>query len=190
MPRTNTHSHARRANFFCREREYIFGGERIGECIVFTNKLDDTFRARIRAALDTKWFGATPQEVAYDDLSVAAGATLRLAWQQANVSGTLSLSGTLDVLHVVAGRLAVETLGATVTGTLDLGTSGGTLDLADFPAKNYRRQTVRLISAGAVAGTVEGWTVAGVGKGAVRLALKADGLYAEFLPPGFWVIAR
>lgn len=190
MPEEKLDQSSAQLNFFCREREYIFGGERIGECIVFTNKLDDVSRTRIRAALDTKWFGATPQEVVYEDLSVAAGSALRLAWQQAIVNGTLSLSGTLDVLHVVVGRLAVGTLGATVTGTLDLGTSGGTLDLADFPAKNYRRQTVRLISAGAVAGTVEGWTVSGVGKGAVRLALKSDGLYAEFLPSGLLVIAR
>ena len=131
-----------------------------------------------------------PQETAYGDISVAACSTLRLAWQQANVSGTLSLAGTLDVLHVVVGRLAVETLGATVTGTLDLGTSGGTLDLSGFPAKSYRRQIVRLISAGAVAGGVGGWSGTGVEKGAVRLSLETDGLYAEFLPPGFYVIVR
>ena len=190
MPEEKLNQKTAQLNFFGRERNYVFGGERIGECIVFTNKLDDTTRARIRAALDTKWFGATPQETAYGDISVAACSTLRLAWQQANVSGTLSLAGTLDVLHVVVGRLAVETLGATVTGTLDLGTSGGTLDLSGFPAKSYRRQIVRLISAGAVAGSVEGWSVTGVEKGAVRLSLETDGLYAEFLPPGFYVIVR
>ena len=55
--------YAATVNAFARDYNYAFGGQRIGEYLVFTNRLSDTERATLQEYLVEKWKGNVPPYV-------------------------------------------------------------------------------------------------------------------------------
>lgn len=191
-PEENLGKETATLNAFAAERSYIFGGQLIGEFMLFTNALDAAARTRIAAALDVKWRGGTPREVVYGNVAIAAGSTLTQPWERVVVTGTLALDGVFAAPEVAATRIAVSSDDAQVEGTLDIGTAGGAVAFARPAAlQDLLGKEVRLVAARAAKGHARGWTLTGAPNGCIGVvALKADGLYARFLPSGSIVIIR
>ena len=196
-----------------KDSNYMYGGQRIAEFFVFPRHLQAEERREIYNTLRTKWFGEAEQTVAYSNLAVGAGATLKVPWRTVEVSGTLSLGGRYEASATTASNLKV-TGEATATGALTLGSgaalsfdqagsafgaltvgslaaSGGTVALNAENPRQIRSGTYRLLT---VADGFGGgaWTLASdmFGNRPVTLRTDAQGLLVEVGPPGMTLVVR
>ena len=95
--------YAATVNAFARDYDYAFGGQRIGEYLVFTNRLSDTERATLQEYLVEKWDGNVPPYV-ISSLTVAPEAKVvfapRVSAVVANIADGSDLAlekGTLEL---------------------------------------------------------------------------------------------
>jgi len=195
------------------DRSYVYGGTRIGEFVAFTNEVPERARRALNLGLMSKWLGGDKAFVhACGAVSVAQGATLALPYQTLAPTGLASIDGAIS-----AGRLALSgnaQFGAdsSLTGDLELANgasivlpstaktgdwtlsvgklvlNGGTVTMsfAAGGAKPVKGTLMKLISSTSVEGTasinVEGYDA--------RVVVGNDGLYVEFLKPGFVLTYR
>lgn len=71
--------YAARLNSFARDYNYVFGGQRLAEYIVFTNRLDSAERTALQDYLKAKWMGAAHSPYIVSSLTVAPGADVAFA---------------------------------------------------------------------------------------------------------------
>ena len=112
-----------RFNHFARERNYIRGGQTLGEVVIFTNLLTTAQRDAMNMHLTMKWKPSVFEDMAQADVVVADGATWDMGWMNLTVTNSLVLGG---------GTLNVKTLSAPASITLtEPATVGGALVLPD-----------------------------------------------------------
>ena len=91
-------------NAFARDRSNNFGGQRIGEYIIFEQRLSESDRIAVENYLRVKWF---PLQQTFRSVSVAAGASFKSAsGKELRIS---SLSAGSDI-SVESGRIVVDAL--------------------------------------------------------------------------------
>ena len=91
-------------NSFARDRNNIFGGQRIGEYIIFEERLSEDERFAVENYLRTKWF---PMEQKFSRVEVAAGASFKNVTADRTFIGEL---GTGADLTVAKGVVEVDAL--------------------------------------------------------------------------------
>lgn len=118
-------------NSFARDYNYAFGGQRIGEYLVFTNRLSDIERATLQAYLVEKWKGSVPPYV-ISALTVAPEAKVFFApgvsAVVANIADGSDLAlgdGTLE-LNALKNPDAYFHVDADASSTLELEEQNGT----------------------------------------------------------------
>ena len=169
-------------NAFACERDKIYGGQRIAECLVFDRVLSSDERALYGGLLYAKWFNGSGAAVVYENATVPAGVTLELPYQALSLSGRLEIGGCVKAVSVAPAAITVTGLDATVDGTLALGSSGGIITLPGSGWDSLANGEYRLIGASAISGSVAGWTVAMpdcTEKVAGAPVARSDGIYAS-----------
>lgn len=71
--------YAARLNSFARDHNYVFGGQRLAEYLVFTNRLDSAERTALQDYLNAKWCGGALPPYIVSSLTVASGADVAFA---------------------------------------------------------------------------------------------------------------
>lgn len=153
---------------FARDRNNSFGGVLLGETMVFTNRVSETVRERIRKSLQVKWLASGDYPAyAYSDLVVAAGAAFELPHAELSVSGTLVPDG-----DVCVGKLTLV--------------DGASVRLDVDEPESLIGTEFRLVECDVVSLDPKKVTVTGnlAEKTRVRLVAGADGLYARVKTKG------
>ena len=168
-------------NAFACERSNIYGGQRIAECVVFDRVLSSDERALYGGMLYAKWFNGNGGAASYENATVPAGVTLEMPYQALTLSGSLVIGGCVKAVSVAPFAVTVTDLGASVDGTLDIGTSGGVITLPGNGWDSFEDGEYRLIGASTISGSTTGWKVAMPDcqkKAASTLVVRNDGIYA------------
>ena len=183
-----------RAGAFACDRYLVYGGLRYGEFMVFERELGDVERARISGALMAKWLngGGYTQECC--NVSVEAGAALRMAYANLVLSGTLHVGGTIEAKSVRAAVIDA-TPDARIAGTLDMTVPGTVMLTSGVYGPHSIGDRFRVLQADSVSGIDRNWQAAGdiVGDAMTKIVLYAgeDGLYAELRrKPGLQILFR
>ena len=183
-----------RCNAFASERGHLYGGQRIAECLVFTNELATSERDLLEGLLMAKWFASNGVVRTYANVTVASNASLEMKYQRVAVTGKLTMGGTLKSERVQVGDAATIELTApsTIDGTLALPESdAATVTLAGDAWGNYFGETVKILGATAVTGRKPvGVIDPNPHHVTVAFSIGADGLYATFNPTGTYIIFR
>ncbi len=151
---------------FARDRNNSFGGVLLGEAIVFTNRLSETMRGRIRRGLQVKWLASSDYpEYVLSNVTVASGAALSMPYARLSVNGALSPAGSLSVGALCLADGAVVVLDSENPEAL----VGTEVPVAECRTVDFDAAKV------AVKGTL-------AEKTKVRLVKRAGGLYAKVSP--------
>ena len=170
-----------KANYFAYDRGFVCGGLRYGEFILFDRELGDAERNRLSGALMAKWLNGGGYSQSYGNLSVSAGANLRMAYANVNVGGTLKLAGRVEAKSVRAAVIEAAPA-ASVAGVLDL-TVPGTLKLTkEAFGERLPSERFLVLKADAISGNAKRWKIAGdlaEEDQKVVLFVEEGGIYAE-----------
>ena len=104
-----------------------------------------------------------------------------MPYQALTLSGSLVIGGCVKAVSVAPFAVTVTDLGASVDGTLDIGTSGGVITLPGNGWDSFEDGEYRLIGASTISGSTTGWKVAMPDcqkKAASTLVVRNDGIYA------------
>ena len=182
---------------------HVCGGEQFGEYMLFTNGLSVAQTKLVEAYLGKKWFGADSSEygeAAVSNLSVAAGATVRVAGNGALYVASLVCSGgTIDGdLVVPPGGVFTAVVGddgtiapTTVSGSVALG--GAVVRFARGANRAAPGRYVLVASPSISAGDDIGCTVDASGLGQsrfVRLVARDGAIEAEVSKSGLVVVVK
>ena len=125
-------NYSARLNSFARDYNTIFGGQRLAEYLVFTNRLDSADRTALQEYLNSKWRGGAPAPYVVYSLSVAPGANVEFApgvsVKVANVSEVADLTveiGSFE-LNALLNPEAYFHVDADALNTLSLEEQNGT----------------------------------------------------------------
>ena len=200
-------------NAFANDRNYIYGGTRIGEFVAFTNEVAPRVRSALNRGLMSKWLGGEKTLTqACGALSVAKGATMKAPYQALAPTGRASIDGSVSAGRLVLSANAQFGADSSLSGDLELadGASvvfpssakvggwtlsarrlvldGGvvTISFAEGGARPAPLTKVKLISFD----SVEVNAPARFSIRNVRVSVEPDGLYAMFLPGGFSMTIR
>ena len=171
-----------KAGAFACDRALVYGGLRYGEFMVFERELGDVERARISGALMAKWLNGSGYTQECCNVSVEAGATLRMPYANLVFNGTLRIGGTIEAKSV---RVAVidATPDARIAGTLDMTVPGTVRLTSAVYGPHPVGDRFLVLRADSVTGIARKWQAAGdiVGDKMDKVVLYAgaDGLYAE-----------
>ena len=180
--------------FACERNNNLHGGQRIAECLVFTNKLSDAERNAFETLMLAKWFGSNGVARTYANVTVATNASLAMKYQRLSVTGKLTLGGTLKAEQVQVGdAAAIElTAPAAIDGELALPAgNAATITLSGPAWSGYRDEKVKILGATAVTGMNPVGVLDSSPRGRrVFVSVEPDGLYATFVPKGFIVSIR
>ena len=187
-----------KVNQLCKERSgNAYGGLKFGEILLYTGaKLSDAEAADVTDYLLNKWGlpNADGTGVAYEDLEVAAGATLALPPHSstAALSGAGTVSGDLALVNGFSLKVSSNAPLA-VTGKLTLPASG-TVEISGDVLSYANDSVVTLVSAGSVSGGQSAhYTVAGdfaTTRRKVQVFADAEGLKARVTHCGFVIFVR
>ena len=112
-----------RFDHFARERTYVYGGQTLGEVVIFTNLLTKAQRDAMNMHLMMKWKPSVFEDMAQADVVVTGGTIWDTGWMNLIATNSLVLGG---------GTLNVKSLSAPATITLtEPATVGGALVLPD-----------------------------------------------------------
>lgn len=200
-----------RAGAFARDRGYRWGGQRLAECLVFTNRIDGALRARLREHLLAKWHGSNFVAGVFGSLKVGPKAALAFPYAAVETAA-LELAGRLDAERIAVSALTAKSA-AEVTGMLTLAdgaavtvaamdgelaavkagalslAGGGTLALG--LGRGQAGRAVRVVETSSITGDLTDWTASLTGAtNRVRLETRADGLYAIVLARGITLSIR
>ena len=175
---------------FGSERTHVLGGQRIAECLVFTEKLPVSERRTLERLMLAKWFGSNGVERVYANVTVSAGASFSMPYQRLIVTETFSIGGVLKAQAVTAApTVEITSTAAAVEGELVLPATGMITIGGD--SWNVGLTPVKVLGASSVSGSVKGWTVSAPGvKGHPVLSTGTDGVYATFMPNGTIIIFK
>ena len=195
---------------------HILGGTKIAEYIVFDHPLDPVVRTNIYTALRTKWFNDARTVRKFGNLTVGAGASLSIPWNDVVVTNCLTVGGNLTVASVSAAAIRLASTAADVSGNLTLedgaaitvdmladGTfaslsatqleflGGGKVVFSALAGLKPRVGKMKILSGGFTA-PLENLTVdaSAIPKFSVCLKEKEDGLYAVISPKGTVLLVR
>ena len=187
-----------KVNQLCKERSgNAYGGLKYGEILLYTGaKLSDAEAADVTDYLLNKWGlpNADGTGVAYEELDIAAGATLGLPpySSTAALSGAGTVNGDLALADGFSLKVSADAPLA-VTGTLTLPASG-TVEISGNVLSYANGDVVPLVSAASVAGVLSArYTVAGdfaTDRRTVQVFADAEGLKARILHHPFIIIIR
>ena len=180
-----------RCDMFACERGYLYGGQRIAECLVFTNELSTAERDLLEGLLAAKWFAANPVESTLASVVVTNGASYELKYQSLTVTDSLVLGGTLKAATVSAPAAITLTEPSAVEGVLTL-PSVATVAFEGDCWNLDSMETVKVLDATSVSGTprLVGRIASNPSSRTVAVEARADGLYATFFPSGTYIIMR
>ena len=192
----------------------VLGGTKIAEYIVFDHPLEGTVRTNIYSALRTKWFNDVRAVQKFGNLTVGAGASVFIPWNDLSVTNCLTVGGNLTVNSVKAAALRLAAPNVSVSGNLTLedGAVVTVETLADGTFASLSAAELALSGGGKIVfaasgvkpgigetkildkftGSLENWTVdaSAITKVSVSLQVKEDGLYAVVSPKGTVVLVR
>ena len=107
--------------YFACERSNIFGGQTLGEVVIFTNLLTTAQRDAMNMHLTMKWKPSVFEDLAQADVVVTDGTTWDVGWMNLMATNSLVLGGgTLNVKSLSAPASITLTEPATVGGALVL----------------------------------------------------------------------
>lgn len=178
-----------------------FGGQEIGEALIYERALSSNDVAVIEAYLANKWFGTalpagwTGSEIG--TLSVAAGATVEIEGgsplKVSTLSGAGTVQGAVDLSENASLVVPVAADGSTPTltlGSVDIGT-GANLSFVGEVRKLTVGEHVLVRSSAIHAGDTVGWSVSGlVGGRACTLKAVEGELVAEVSCRGITFILK
>ena len=194
----------------------VLGGTKIAEYIVFDHSLDPVVRTNIYTALRTKWFNDARTVRKFGNLTVGAGASLSIPWNDVVVTNCLTVGGNLTVASVSAAAIRLASIAADVSGNLTLedgaaitvdmladGTfaslsatqleflGGGKVVFSALAGLKPRVGEMKILSGGFTA-PLDNLTVdaSAIPKFSVCLKEKEDGLYAVISPKGTVLLVR
>ena len=197
--------------------KYALGGTKIAEYLVFPITLTNSVRQDIYTALRTKWFGEAKSVQRFGNLSVGTGAKLVLPWKDVSVTNCLTaLGGELEVAKIGTKTLSLQSASAKITGELTIEdgatvtvshlgdmafasieaqklvlAGGGKVVLVDDGRTRFRSVKVPIVKGGDFVRGSGTWTLdASAIKGAARLLMEEDGIYADISPLGMPIIVR
>lgn len=196
----------------------VLGGTKIAEYIVFDHSLDPVVRTNIYTALRTKWFNDARTVRKFGNLTVGAGASLSIPWNDVVVTNCLLVGGSLTVGSVKMAAIRLTSVGANVSGNLTLEDGATvTVEIAeDATVASLRASSLTLVGGGKIVLAPQGrkrltegeiplltgnaftvqadseWTVdSSVLSGVTaRLRIKNDGLYAVISRKSVALIVR
>ena len=198
------------------EYKRVLGGTKIAEYIVFDHPLDPVVRTNIYTALRTKWFNDARTVRKFGNLTVGAGASLSIPWNDVVVTNCLTVGGNLTVASVSAAAIRLASTAADVSGNLTLEDSaaitvdmladgtfaslsatqleflgGGKVVFSALAGLKPRVGEMKILSGGFTA-PLENLTVdaSAIPKFSVCLKEKEDGLYAVVSPKGTVLLVR
>ncbi len=195
-----------------------YGGMRFAELLLFKARLPERERDRVNRLMRAKWFGDEYVKTAhyYARLRVPVDGMMTVAHDPAVVTEELSIGGTLAVPEgLSAAAIEVTAAGAeiaapmTLTGVAELSftqdgngfntlkvtslvlSDAGVVRLSVTDPKALRHRKVKLVDCAAVTGLLDHWraSVTGWIHGAA-LFLEPDGIYAELLDPGTFIMVQ
>lgn len=186
-----------RANAFARNRGLGFGGQRLAEVVIYNEPLLDEDAESAKNYLFAKWWGNGAARV-YDELSVAAGATLDCSGANV-VAATLACAGTIRADRLAVGTLALESDGTGVTSFVLEGNFDGTtpgiafVDGVELPRNGSAVYRVANVAGCLGDASLRGWKVVGpaLPKGwSGRLFVQDGQLLLQLNPAGSEIILR
>ena len=198
-----------------KDPQYALGGTKIAEYIVFGHPLEETVRTNIYTALRTKWFNEPRTVRKFGNLTIGAGASMSIPWNDLVVTNCLTSGGDLKVASVKAAALRLTASDVNVSGSLEL-EDGATVTveaLADGSIASLSATELTLLGGGKVVftavpgvkprvgetkilgsftGSFSDWTVdaSGITNVSVSLKEKEDGVYAVVSPKGTVLLVR
>lgn len=185
------------ANTFAYDRGYATGGQRLAEVIVYNRVLDDAEVAGVQQALLSKWWGTGRTAQAFEDVSVAAGATLDLSYMDIAV-GNLACVGTLVADEVAPSALTLVSDGTdiasfTLEGAFSFAANGTVYlvgePLPDTPARYLVADALDCTGGG----LLKSWLAVGEGLPpgrSARLIWVRGQLFLDVSPSGINLIFR
>ena len=178
-------------NTFACERSNLYGGQRLAEVLVFSNRLSAAERTRYEGLLKAKWFAGSPLGNTLASVAVTNGASYELKYQSLTVTNSLSLGGTLKAAAVSAPAAITLTEPSVIDAPLAL-PSSVTVTFAGARWEGYRKQTVKVLGATSVSGAsnLVGRIDPNPRRRMAILEVREDGLYATFLAPGTCILFR
>ena len=194
-----------------------YGGQRIAEYLVFGSVLSEERRERIYRTLRRKWFGDAPATTNfYNNLALGESAVMEVGYDESvAVMNTLTLAGRLTAASANVANMAVASTNATLAGALTLA-DGANVSFERLPDGTWTSlaatslaaegavsvslsgnptglggKSVRLIATDSPPASLDGWTVDYPSdRITARLALRDDGVWAEFFSVGTILFVR
>lgn len=157
----------------------MYGGQKIGEYLLFTRYLTGEERDAISHYLMKKWF-----PVVLGGVTVGSGAKFTVE------DNTMLEMGAFRAGDELCFSQRGESMSGFKAESMDLPLNG-TIRLTVTAEKALHGKKVKLVDCSAISGTLEGWTTVVSGcKCGVKVILEADGIFAEFGKPGLVLIVR
>ena len=184
--------------------------------MIFSKLVPDETRERIYKALRAKWFGETPVATNYyNNLTLGANASMKHKGEMEFVTNRLAIAGSIVASSVFAANVDVSSAHASVNGPLTIPDGAvlsftrqpdgawTSLSAESFAAEGAVTVALRADSMKDLGGTaaclvatetppasLDGWTLDWNGKYAASLVLRDDGVWVEFLKPGFVLLVE
>ncbi len=170
-------------NYFACERGNLYGGQRLAEVLVFSNRLSAAERTWYEDLLMTKWFAANSVESVLASVVVTNGASYELKYQSLTVTDSLVLGGTLKATAVSAPATITLTEPSAVAGSFAV-PAGATVTFAGDCWDIDSMEPVKVLDAASLSVTsrIAGRIASNPRSRRVVVEARADGLYATFLP--------
>ena len=197
-----------------------YGGTRIGEFIILSEKLSDdgVMRARITNILKEKWLGMqnpAPVVRTYNKLELAENSSLIVKYEAVAVTNKLTLAGSLAAPSVFAANVDVSGTNAMVNAPLTV-PDGAALSFArqddgawtSLSAKSLVAEgavrvvlaaksqqglggtLARLVAAETPIESIDGWTLEWDGKHEATMSLREGDVWVEFAKTGSIILFR